>query len=173
MANVAAVKLALISVLLLSLLLPADCRGGRGGGGRGGGRGFGRGRGRGRFRGVRGPIVNKGPAASTSSNKGPKMTGWGLIAILLFVIALLSGLYFGAWYVCNVMGNSNKGHYILDETEEEAFTKQKLYSGLDMVDEAKDPYMKQTLDLDRVNENLSVENEVTTPSAPDTHNASP
>lgn len=59
------------------------------------------------------------------------MTGVGLIFLILFVIGLLSLLYFAAWCMCSVQRNSKEGHYILDSDDElhDVYDK-KLYSGL-------------------------------------------
>ena len=59
------------------------------------------------------------------------MSGIGLIFLLLFIIALLSGLYFAAWCLCSVQRNHKEGHYILhDDVEDQDICNKKLYSGL-------------------------------------------
>lgn len=52
--------------------------------------------------------------------------------------------------------NHKEGHYILEEVDDELYHK-KLYSGLDTVDEAKETYVKNHLDLDDINENKHAE----------------
>lgn len=54
--------------------------------------------------------------------------------------------------------NRKEGHYILEEVDDELYHK-KLYSGLDTVDEAKETYVKNHLDLDDINENKHAEEE--------------
>ena len=68
---------------------------------------------------------------SAARSKDLRMTGVGLIFLILFIIGLLSLLYFAAWCMCSVQRNSKEGHYILDSEDElhDVYDK-KLYSGL-------------------------------------------
>ncbi len=120
------------------------------------------------------------------------MTGIGLIFLILFLVALLAGVYFAAWCICGVQRSRKEGHYILDsedqDVEQEIYGK-KLYAGLgksrhcmhcnrsvgltascrmyvDMVDEAKETYVKNQLDLDSVNENPTATALPESPAAP-------
>jgi len=86
------------------------------------------------------------------------MNGIGLIFLILSLIAIFGGIYFAAWCLCAVQRNRKEGHYILEEVDDELYHK-KLYSGLDTVDEAKETYVKNHLDLDDINENKHAEEE--------------
>ena len=64
---------------------------------------------------------------------GGGMSGIGLILLILFIVALLGGIYFGAWCLCSVQRSRKEGHYILDSEEHDADPEaygKKLYAGL-------------------------------------------
>lgn len=98
------------------------------------------------------------------------MTGLEMVILLLFIIGLFAGGYFISWWFCNdIQLQKKEGHYILDDIEASAppEKEQNLYTGLDMVDEAKNTYIKNNLDLDTINENVPNNNEVSLSESPE------
>ena len=96
------------------------------------------------------------------------MDGISLIVLILALVVILGALYLTAWWFCAVQRNNKQGHYILEDDELAASGyPTKLYTGLDIVDESKDSYVKNPLELDAVNENKEVKkSEEDLPSAP-------